>query len=607
MAGLHQNILKAGGERTSKKRLTVLWMILATACTMPVFQLFPVEVNPAHIPVDLPYHWFQNYAWANDFGLLRQTHFPHGMLGALQYWWPFSGLYVFGWGLVFFQRLFLAYLIFKLLSELKNKWIVSVIAMFCMVSLRLADGLVLQALLLFIVYSETKEKRWIIFLLITAIIGYYIRLLPMLMATSLMIGAVLLHIYNTRRMEVLWHIVALPAGIIGLWLMMGGTMTGFWIHQTIMVELFKGSPFATALYPQNNIWFLLISFFCLAWVIIKNTKGLTPLILAGAWFLLFKYAFVREGYAHVQVYSATIISTGFLLAVKSTRYRIINIALIVVAMFSFWANMYQVTRNFWPRFSNVKAIVSWPHYLSQSKAEKYWQRKVEKVTEYCKWPEAAWKVGDAKAAVFPYNYIYPIVNNNSIAPTPITQSYVAYTPYLDSLQADFFSKKNAPAYLYLHDGFGIHQHLSIDYQYYHNVAPRTQAAIHKNYSKVASRDDVSLWKKAEHPISNSILRLKGVTLNEWKEVPPYQGSEVYLSAEMQLTIAGKVQNFLYKPPHLEIIYQLTDGSEYRFNLNMLNLSYGVLAQPFYMNASKTDRVEVRRLKIVCDQPALLVE
>lgn len=580
--------------------------LLVALLSFPLYSILPTaEMQQSYfVGTDFSYAWLVNHLWQNDFSMLQHTHFPHGELGILQYLWPLSGFFYTGWFIVLLQRLALAALCLYFLQRHVAWWALP-ISWLVIVPLTFSQGLELQALVLALLALQNKKTHvWLASLALTAAFSFYIRLFPFMLSFSLLGGSViLLCIQNARKLALLlWPLVSVVF-IILAWLLLFGSLESLFAKLPFTLEMLKGSPFGTALYPTNNNILLFLAFAGILFIWWRSASIFELILFAGAAFLIFKYAFVREGYAHLLVFIKLIIPFSLFMLVRAKSGMKYTLPALVLAFVAFSWNMQQVTGKFWPRLPNLQSLARMESYFNVERAEKVFAKETEFLRQTRTWPEAKALTKGETASVFPYDYLYPILNGSEVLATPVAQSYVAYTPWLDSVQAAFFSGSEAPAFLYLHKGWGREPQRQISNQYYHHVAPKTQRAIHRNYQLVMKREKVALYERVATRTEQLPVfwQLKQLPLDSWQPVPP-SAEALYLRTNLTLTALGELRNVLYKPPRLQISFKLEGGAVETFDLNILNLESGILVQPFYLNPAKTDSLVVQEIMISSPQP-----
>jgi hypothetical protein len=142
------------------------------------------------------------------------------------------------------------------------------------------------------------------------------------------------------------------------------------------------------------------------------------------------------------------------------------------------------------------------------------------------------------------------------SPRPVFQSYSAYTPLLDSINAKHFEKTNAPDII-------IYSHESIDKRYPLFDEPIVFRTLLENYEVQSLENYLILQRRLEKvnsiytPISNGTCSIGHII-----EVPQLQGHHIYCNVDIQMNPCGKIFNVLYKTPSpIYIYFYIKDKSE----------------------------------------------
>jgi len=198
--------------------------------------------------------------------------------------------------------------------------------------------------------------------------------------------------------------------------------------------------------------------------------------------------------------------------------------------------------------------------------------------------------------VYPEHNEFIFANKLNYLHRPIFQEYMTLTPYLDKLNAEFYSNSNtAPKYI-LWTGNGSGRSLSgIDGKYILNEDPLTTLSIISNYhmieDEISSYKDVKVLLLKRNSENNmefqnintpNVIKRENIFFNKWYKVPSHDNNFLLkLKTHFDFTFIGKIKNLLYHGPVVYIIYKLNDGRELKYRLNILNSSNGIWLEPFY--------------------------
>ena len=178
-------------------------------------------------------------------------------------------------------------------------------------------------------------------------------------------------------------------------------------------------------------------------------------------------------------------------------------------------------------------------------------------------------------------------NHLNYLPRPVPQSYSVYTTVLDSLNAAHFYSNRRPAIL-------LYQNISLDYRYGFWDESVTQAAVHLNYALVDSMtgkfDYLVLRSKAGTAIKPRFEKIKEQTaaMNELVPVAFPGSAPIYLKADLQYDLAGKVRRLLYQPPALSITLYFDDATKHDYRAIR-----PMCAGPILINKAVTSMADLR--------------
>jgi hypothetical protein len=163
--------------------------------------------------------------------------------------------------------------------------------------------------------------------------------------------------------------------------------------------------------------------------------------------------------------------------------------------------------------------------------------------------------------IFPHHIAVLYAYDLNWSPRPVFQSYSAYTPLLDQMNASHFEKNNAPDNI-------VYSYLSVDNRYLLFDEPAVFRTLLKNY-EVQSLDDYLILQRQSEKINyDSIPIVSGVCpVGTLIDVPQCPGQHVFCNINISTSLWGKLINILYKPPHMYIEFYVKGQSEpitYRF-------------------------------------------
>jgi hypothetical protein len=158
------------------------------------------------------------------------------------------------------------------------------------------------------------------------------------------------------------------------------------------------------------------------------------------------------------------------------------------------------------------------------------------------------KIGHASVDVVPHDLALAVRYQLHYTPRPLIQSYVAFTPYLDELDAGFFRGAKAPKFVvYSHEALGIPPYAPWW------SAPRSKLALLERYEVVGTEGESLLLGLRGHPWSVRKGRSWKGTWQLGKPLPvPASTGLVMLSARVGPSLRGALVRAFYRPAPLRL-------------------------------------------------------
>lgn len=141
------------------------------------------------------------------------------------------------------------------------------------------------------------------------------------------------------------------------------------------------------------------------------------------------------------------------------------------------------------------------------------------------------------------------------SPSPVIQSYSAYTPYLDRADANFLSAASARQYV-------LYRPWSIDGRYPIFDEPAAFRTLRQDYQVVAADKNYVLLKKRAPStvVSAQPAGTASAELGEWISVPDAEGGSIYGSVRIPLSVRGRLLNLVFQPSELHIQFRYGSGN-----------------------------------------------
>ena len=184
--------------------------------------------------------------------------------------------------------------------------------------------------------------------------------------------------------------------------------------------------------------------------------------------------------------------------------------------------------------------------------------------------------------VFPSDVAITEVYGFKWDPRPVFQSYLAYTEYLDSLNAKHFSSDSAPEYvLYALD--------SPDFRYAIFDEPATFRMLLQKYKPCAVDGEFIVLRKNPSADTDKEEYISTETGKFGKIIPLPQskskGRPLFAKIHVEYNLLGFVSKLLYKPPDIYLVFlnneEIIDKSLYRFLFS--NAMDGLLVSRYVEN------------------------
>ncbi len=248
----------------------------------------------------------------------------------------------------------------------------------------------------------------------------------------------------------------------------------------------------------------------------------------------------------------------------------------------------------------------------------YWEQMENLYRAYQLNPQIVNRIGSEPVDVYPFANEYIFANGFNYHYRPLFQSYMTLTPKLDAQNADFLEGVSRPKFILWHgavwsnnqNGFEESAFSDVDNRYELNLDPLTVEAIFNNYHVVDKtfgyHNTPILVLEKNQAISQEKMKplfVQDMTFGQWINVPQDTGSlgVIKLIPNFQFTVWGHLKNTLLRGNIVNVHYQLKDGSEKIYRLNILNSVSGVWISPYYDNLNFTPET-VEKVMFTVDAP-----
>ena len=150
-------------------------------------------------------------------------------------------------------------------------------------------------------------------------------------------------------------------------------------------------------------------------------------------------------------------------------------------------------------------------------------------------------INSDRVAIFPFDQLLAYAYNLNSAQPPVPQLYSAYTPWLDKIDADFFSGLSAPRFILEASPAAIDGRNPIW------EAPLTQLSILCNYQVKTFNETYLLLEKRIHPVCN-IRNIVYSTDRQKSLKSDFQKKEIFIfKYQRNLSLFQRVVSTIFKP------------------------------------------------------------
>jgi len=277
--------------------------------------------------------------------------------------------------------------------------------------------------------------------------------------------------------------------------------------------------------------------------------GIALVMLATLWFL-FKEGFVRHDYHDLIFFvAAPLLLAAFPLRERLRATQLLSmLALVIVAayvsgaMSNLLANPMTGIQNFSSEVTTLASSHRSTAVMEHSRRAMRRSYVLDGVT-----PEMVRTVQSHATDISPWEqslvWAYPGI---TFDPLPVFQDYSAYTPSLDSLNADFLRSPAAPEYILRQGG------TSIDGKDPYFEGPLTQLEIECRYVQVTASATWQLLQRGPDRCGRpTAIRTITTGFGHWVNVPTSSNSDAVVATfHVSEGLWSGVQGLLYKPPQV---------------------------------------------------------
>lgn len=576
-----------------KKFFQLSFLLPALALVILTFSNFNPEFS---FNIDPALSWLFNYIFDKDPSLGQHIIFPHGPLAFLMYPLAVGKNLFLAIAFMAIVKCTVFYLLEKIFSGQKNSILIAFLL--CFIFFTIFDILLLMFIIIpfcFTLWLKTSEKKFIYPAIIIASIALFVRASVGITSLIAVIMFLICILYDERKLKsILKPILIWLLSVITIWLLLFHSFNGFINYIIGWFYLSKDNSAAAAYYPNNN-WSLL-SVCILSLLVIPFIQHKKNIYVFCAFFfpILFaqwKYSMARQDIVHGRVFFFFMIIYILLLYVILDRKRNITLLLAGISCLTYYMNLPNVygyaemNKSFFTvnPLNNVRL-----HY---DDLKKQWNENSLKNVAENKLPnDMLATIGKSTVDVYPWDYTIVPLNNLNLQIRPVVQSYAAYQPWLDALNAKHFAGASAPEYFIWQlnkvttDKNGG-KFESLDNRYLLNDEPQTMMVLLSKYEFVQRNEKFMLWKKRKQPLDfkNENAGEQTVHWNEWIKVPAYRDGISRVAINIKSNFKGKLKSFLYKDEETYMLFRCSNGEQYCYKIVPANAADGVWINPLIIH------------------------
>ena len=481
----------------------------------------------------------------------------------------------------------LARLCFGLVPAGRGAWIALVFCMAAAMDPFLAGDHLEAAALVLAVATLLDESRWIsIELLLLSLLAATAMLVRYNLGFELIAVFLVLALANFRR--AIPALVTFPTALVGLYVAETGHIATLGAYFRNGWELASGYSEAMSLPgPAEAVAVILTALVCLfsagLWFGRRSTRFWAAQAAAAVFaFFLFKNSVTREDGPHLAPFFTKLALISLLFWVGTGKRRPVAIGLMAMQAALLIAG-YIFLDHIWPGAGErlrsrlelqgtgdlARAYLHWPQTWQRLEAESshnVWEGRLPHAFHQA--------VGGGTVDVEPWNISAVAANGWRWQPRPVFQSYAAFTPALDNLNARHIQSPGAADFVLVNWETIDSRHPFLD-------DPASWRARLDRYAPDYANDRAVLMRRRSSPVERSSEPL-GAAAMHWGQdaAVPSSTDWVILYADVRPTLWGKLRKLLFRLDPVWLNVEFRSGRKQRWRAIRPNLENGVLINQF---------------------------
>lgn len=459
--------------------------------------------------------------------------------------------------------------------------------------------------ILVLCHFETKKASYAVIAAMVAGLSLLIKInIGLAPALVIAVYAVFVDISEKRLKMIPILFFSLIFGFLASWFSIYDNLLGIGKYLYGSAQFAIGQSESMSL-PTNNNWFLILSsFLCFVSVplFLKDKRAyLLYAIILIPYYSFFKYCFGRETHLSLSLFLTLQMYFFLLLILYIKKIKPIALSIMFSALVLFGLNTYRLgymlftpdpptAPQSWfigyiPSASNSfaafkKLVFHRAEFEQQVKKASAMVLQVNKLS-----PDWLQEIGNKTIDIYPFELSYAAANNINWTPRPVLQSFTAFTPYLDQLDARFYSGVNAPEFLLWHLDWGLN---SVDTAYLLNDGPETILSIFNRYKVIKKTPKLHLLQRQTGRRLGDVRVLDKIQTSweAWNTIPVGSKSSVGIYRARlvyQRNLIGVIKKSLYNDNLYFIYYKFRDGRIVKHRLKLPNAAVGVWVSPYVVD------------------------
>jgi len=591
---------------TSGKCGEATWVCSLFGCSILIFfASYTPNGDYFNYGIDASYRFAYNYFFANDIQIGKDILFTYGPFGFLMWPGPIGNNLIVGALAVGVSKLLFIFLALYLNYESKldrstySLAIALTLTLVISVILRDHDLWIFITAILCLLHHIKGQSLWMVSAGAVVAFALMIKASNGVTSLAVIVGYWLFMLIRGGQVRlIVLSALTLCASFIICYFFLYQDIAGIHPYLMSMIELSKGNSRAMTINPDND-W--------LAFAVFSTSMVLLPFLFRGKGIMLlalimlvptalyFKYSFSREDTNHLVRFAIYTIELWYLILIASDRFSWKHLMLfpITISLLLFFTPD-KVDKALWRHVKlSVSNLMTTERYRSIASD----QSRLEKITSNVLAAHSVNRailriVGNDTIDTYPWETSSIARHKLNWKPRPVFQSYIAYTPFLDKQNADFYSSPNHPKFILWYKKHAGGETGSINQRYLFNDEPLTIYSILNHYRQVFENSRFVLLQRSPKSQLDKpkIIKQESVGWNAWLAVPERSANDYILraKAKIQRSWLQKLKSLFYKEFEVYVIYKFDDGRQAKHRIVVDNTVNGLWVSPFQKKLLKYD-------------------